>query len=98
MTDQAKELRAALSHFDLGMVGKIMHEHHGILRGLNFSHEQIEVLINIASKQGALGAKLTGGGMGGYIVALTSDADQRERVAQAIEEKGFRTLQVSIGP
>lgn len=94
---QAKHLRAALSRSDLARVGKIMNAHHRILRDLHFSHERLEVLIDIANLHGVLGAKLTGGGRGGYMVALTANSRQQKKIASAIEKEGFETLRVAIG-
>jgi mevalonate kinase len=64
---------------------------------MGLSHEKLDYLCNIALRQGALGAKLTGGGMGGYMVALTPDISLQERVAKAMERKGFFVIRASIG-
>ena len=97
LTNQAKNLRTALACFDLFQVGEIMDAHHHILRKLNFSHPKLEILVALAKAQGALGAKLTGGGKGGYMVALADDSSHQYKIAQSIEREGFRTLPVSIG-
>ena len=42
-------------------------------------------------------AKLTGGGLGGNIIALTPGRDLQDDVANAIEKEGFQTLKTVIG-
>jgi mevalonate kinase len=57
----------------------------------------LDELVVIARDAGAMGAKMTGGGLGGYMVALTPDQDLQERVAKAMESKGYEALKTSIG-
>ena len=44
----------------------------------------------------SLGAKLTGGGMGGYMIALTPDQNTQEVVASAIEKQGCGVIRATI--
>ena len=74
-----------------------MSENHGILIEMGLSHEKLIYLCNLALEKGALGAKLTGGGMGGYMVALTPGKDLQERVASAIEKEGFAVIRATVG-
>jgi hypothetical protein len=60
---------------------------HGLLMALGVSNEALDKLVYAAKRGGALGAKLTGAGGGGCMVALTS-FDMREAVAQVISEVG----------
>jgi mevalonate kinase len=55
------------------------------------------LLVDIARKQGAYGAKLTGGGGGGCMTALTPTRELQEKVASAIEKAGFEVLRTKIG-
>jgi len=69
-------------------IGGYMNENQRLLREyLRVSTFEIEELIYAALKAGALGAKLTGAGGGGCIIAFTSSEDQ-SRVAKLIEEAG----------
>ena len=56
-----------------------------------------DTLVDIAKENGALGAKLTGGGLGGYMIALCADTGIQEKVAGAIEDAGFEALRTAIG-
>jgi len=61
------------------------------------SSRELDFLVSIAREQGALGAKLTGGGLGGNMFALTPGKDLQENVANAIEKEGFQVLKTTIG-
>jgi len=97
ITEQTLEVRRLLEVFDLKKVGRIMTENHKILIDMGLSHKKLIELCNLALQKGALGAKLTGGGMGGYMVALTPGVNLQEKVASAIEEKGFAVIRARLG-
>jgi mevalonate kinase len=59
-----------------------------VLDELGAGHPAITALIEVARAAGALGAKLTGGGQGGCIIALARDAASAERISQALLEAG----------
>jgi len=92
----ADEARAALGAFDLDKVGALMNDNHKLLQELEVSHELLEKLVDIARAEGAPGAKLTGGGLGGYMVALTPGAELQEKVASAMTAEGFTALRTTI--
>jgi mevalonate kinase len=89
--------KEALLKFDLKEVGRLMNENHRLLQEIEVSCRELDELVGIAMESGAYGAKLTGGGLGGNIVALTPGADLQERVARAIEREGYEVLRTRIG-
>jgi len=89
--------RKALHEFDLKKVGKLMDQNHSLLQEIEVSHEKLDYLVDVARKQGAYGAKLTGGGGGGCMVALTPGKELQEHVAKAIEKEGYEVLRTRIG-
>jgi len=93
----ASEAKAALHRYDLEEVGKLMNENHQLLQEIEVSHPKLDELVAIARREGALGAKMTGGGLGGYMVALTPGKELQERVARAMEARGFEALRTTIG-
>ncbi|RKX79090.1 MAG: mevalonate kinase [Spirochaetes bacterium] len=97
ITRQVEEVRKALLEFDLEKVGSIMTENHGILIDMGLSHPKLIQLCNLALENGALGAKLTGGGMGGFMIALVPDREIQERVSALMEAGGFYTIKATIG-
>ncbi|MFH0897245.1 MAG: mevalonate kinase [Candidatus Bathyarchaeota archaeon] len=77
----------ALKRGDLEELGLLMDINHGLLTALGVSNEALDKLVYAAKRGGALGAKLTGAGGGGCIIALTY-LDRREDIAQLISEVG----------
>ena len=97
ITAQALEMRERLEQGDLERVGAIMTENHGVLIDMGLSHRTLVSLCEVALAHGALGAKLTGGGMGGYMVALTPGPGLQESVATAVEALGYGVIRATIG-
>lgn len=89
--------RDALQDEDYKELGKLMNENHKLLQQIEVSSRELDFLVKLARDQGAYGAKLTGGGLGGNMIALTPDKDIQERVANAFEKEGFQSLKTSIG-
>ncbi len=97
ITGQALEMKTALESGDLEKAGSIMTENHKILINMGLSHEKLIYLCNLADEKGALGAKVTGGGRGGYMVALTPGEDLQDDVATAMEQEGYKVIRATIG-
>jgi len=77
----------ALKKDDLPTIGELMNINHALLCAVGVSHESLERLVYAARKGGALGAKLTGGGGGGCMIAL-AEAGKLRRAVKAIERAG----------
>jgi mevalonate kinase len=97
ISEQVYEVKEGLETGDFGKVGKLMTENHEILIEMELSHKKLISLCNVAIEKGALGAKLTGGGLGGYMIALTPGQDLQEVVASAIEKQGYGIIRATIG-
>ena len=95
--DQALEMKKALEDYDLAKVGRIMSANHKILIDMDLSHETLLYLCNMAIELGALGAKVTGGGRGGYMSALTPGKELQDKVASAMEKEGYKVIRATIG-
>jgi len=91
------DARRALEDFELEEVGRLMNENHRLLQEIGVSCKELDFLVGLSREHGALGAKLTGGGLGGNMVALTPGKDLQERVARAMEKEGFEALRTKIG-
>jgi hydroxymethylglutaryl-CoA reductase len=85
----------AIQDNDLKLLGELMNICHGMLNALQVSTPELEQLVDISRENGALGAKLTGGGGGGSIIAIC-DGDTA-RVVNAIRAAGYQALPVSLG-
>ena len=77
----------ALQENDLETLGRLMNINHALLYGIGVSDESLEWLANAARKAGALGAKLTGAGGGGCMIALARP-EKLENVSEAIMRAG----------
>ncbi|NLA65587.1 MAG: mevalonate kinase, partial [Leucobacter sp.] len=69
-------------------LGETMRETHRLLQGIGVSSAALDALVDAAASAGALGAKLTGGGIGGCIIALADSAEHAERLGSALREAG----------
>ena len=85
----------ALEKGDLATLGELMNVCHGLLGSLQVSTWELEELVGLARKNGAIGAKLTGGGGGGSIIALCPGCTKE--VADAIRKAGYRAIISEIG-
>ncbi|OJF93085.1 mevalonate kinase [Alkalibacterium sp. 20] len=85
LTLQAKE---AIEKNQEVTLGKLMTQAHELLRQLNVSNDLLDQLVETALSHGALGAKLTGGGRGGCMIALTRTKKEAELVSNKLMEQG----------
>lgn len=95
--DQVYEMKQALEAADFEKIGEIMSANHKILTEIGLSHETLDYLCKAAIENGALGAKVTGGGRGGYMVALTPGKALQDKVASAYEKEGYKLIRATIG-
>jgi mevalonate kinase len=88
----AREARQALAEGDAEQLGQIMNRAQEELSALGVSDSGLNRLVRAACKAGALGAKLTGGGRGGCILALARDAYHAEQLCSALARAGARAI------
>lgn len=96
MDDLSLQAREAIEDMDLSRLGVIMNMNHGYLNTLSVSSAEVEELVTIARENSALGAKLTGGGGGGAMVALCNSADMQQRIKQQMQAAGYDALLTNI--
>jgi mevalonate kinase len=77
--DVVRRGERALAEEDLDELGRLMDFNHGLLSALGVSSRSLDAMVWAARDAGAMGAKLTGAGGGGCVVAL-DDTDRSERV------------------
>lgn len=75
-------------------LGPLMDENHALLREMRVSSPELDTLVNAARKAGALGAKMSGGGRGGNMIALV-EAAMAEAVARSLHEAGAKQVLVT---
>jgi mevalonate kinase len=69
----AHAARAAVEQGALHALGTLLNENHELLAKMGVSLSQLDALVKVARNAGALGAKLTGAGQGGNIIALVEE-------------------------
>ncbi len=76
-------------------LGDLMNQNQAELRKLDASSPEIETLCTLALQAGALGAKLTGGGGGGCVIAL--GPGQEQNILSSWQLAGFSAFLTSLG-
>jgi len=87
MGDITDEARRAIETGDVDTLGPLMDENHALLIELGVSSPELDELVETARLAGAIGAKLSGAGLGGNMIALVED-DFVEEVTEALREAG----------
>jgi mevalonate kinase len=93
--DLVREGRDAIAREDWEALGELMDTAQGLLNGFGVSTPTLERMIGVARSAGALGAKLSGAGGGGAVVALAPG--NAPDVAAALAEAGFTAFASRIG-
>jgi mevalonate kinase len=89
--------REAKSYIETGkwqQLGPLMDQNHALLQEMSVSSEALERLVDAARNAGALGAKLSGGGRGGNMIALPAEG-QAPIVAAALKSAGSPRVIIS---
>jgi mevalonate kinase len=86
----------AIESSDLDALGEVMNVVHHLLGALDVSSPILDELCSIAREAGARGAKLTGAGGGGCILALPPAEPQL--VLAAFRDRGYDPLSVRLSP
>jgi mevalonate kinase len=92
----AKQARAAIESGQPRSLGPLMDRNHELLRALGVSGMELDVLVEAARAAGALGAKLSGGGRGGNMMALVTPETEVD-VCFALREAGAtRVIETTV--
>lgn len=83
----AHTARYAIATGRVETLGPLMNQNHALLCELTVSCAELDALVAAAREAGALGAKLSGGGRGGNMIALAEGVD-RDRLKRALCEAG----------
>ena len=85
LTQQAED---AILQKDAEELGQILSQAHLHLKEIGVSSPEADHLVETALNHGALGAKMSGGGLGGCIIALADNLTHAQELAERLEEKG----------
>lgn len=86
---KAKE---AIEAGNSNLLGSLLLKNHEYLKKLEVSNFLLDHLVESAMRAGAYGAKLTGGGMGGCIIALTKDMTDARKVGEVLIKEGAKAV------
>jgi mevalonate kinase len=95
--DIVNSARQGLDDHDLQLIGLLMNENHKLLNEIGVSCVELEELVGVSRQAGAWGAKLTGTGRGGNMVALTPGRELQNNVFGAVKQRGFSAWRYRIG-
>ncbi len=87
----AEAARAAIESGDQFEIGRLMTLNHALLVEMTVSSPELDQLVELSMAAGALGAKLSGGGRGGNMIALVT-YDTEETVHDALRQAGARSV------
>ncbi|MEM7129151.1 MAG: mevalonate kinase [Chloroflexota bacterium] len=85
------KVRQAIQVGNVEQLGGLFNQNQLLLEELQVSHPKLEQLIRTAREAGALGAKLSGGGRGGNMIALVEPTAE-ERVKEALLKAGAKRV------
>jgi mevalonate kinase len=88
--------KSALETGDLRSLGQLMDHNQRLLNGLMLSTTKLEEMCQLACAAGALGAKLTGGGGGGCMIALAPDRERAQPIAAALGAAGYANFVMEV--
>jgi hydroxymethylglutaryl-CoA reductase len=95
INELALEAVQAIQAYDLEKLGELMNINQGLLNALQVSSRELEEMNEIARNAGALGAKLTGAGGGGAMIALCPE--NANQVADALGAAGYEAMITEVG-
>lgn len=91
IAEEVEAARRAIERGDLPQLGARMDRNHELLREIGVSSPVLDRLVEAARRAGALGAKLSGAGWGGNVIALV-DPSAAGKVEGALREAGARKV------
>lgn len=86
--DFVQQAYDAIQTDDVDQLGRLFTYNHYYLAHLNVSSPELDRLVTAAWTAGALGAKMTGGGLGGCVIALARTKEDALKVSQAFKAHG----------
>lgn len=91
----AVQARDAIESGKKKKLGELMNQNHALLQEMTVSSPELDRLVAAACGAGALGAKMSGGGRGGNMIALV-DQENVAGVVEALKSSGARNTIVSV--
>lgn len=91
------EAVSAIGLGDKKRLGDLMNENYLLLKKLGVTNDEVNDLVKLCLDNGALGAKLTGAGGGGSVIALIPDKYRVDFITRMGKTKSSQCIPVRIG-
>jgi mevalonate kinase len=83
----ARTAREVIEKGDTDQLGRLMDQNHALLQEMTVSSPELDKLVAAARQAGALGAKMSGGGRGGNMIALAPQ-ERANEISHALQQAG----------
>ncbi len=90
----ARSAKEKIETGDWRLLGELMNQNHTLLQKMTVSSPELDTLVEAARKAGAAGAKLSGGGRGGNMIAL-AEAKKADDISSALISAGAKNTIVT---
>ncbi|HXW95522.1 MAG TPA: mevalonate kinase [Nitrososphaerales archaeon] len=80
---------------DMKELGTLLTVNHAALMSLGVSNDALDGMVNLLLSMGSYGAKLTGAGGGGSVLALAPEGKEKS-IVSGLSARGFETFRVTI--
>jgi mevalonate kinase len=87
-----REAKNAIESGDISRLGPLMDANHALLQEMTVSSPELDRLVLAAKSAGAGGAKLSGGGRGGNMIALVQPKEKAPAIAQSLRKAGAKNV------
>ena len=95
LANLTETVQRALGEGDTAALGEALNDAHTVLRALEVSSPTLDHLVMTARSAGAVGAKMTGGGMGGCVISLAPSEAHAKHIARSLRDAGASRAWVS---
>lgn len=85
-----RDSKKSIKNNKIDELGDFMNQVQELLSRLGVSNSKINNLVSVSRRNGALGAKLTGGGLGGAVISLCKHKKDAEIVSKLLKENGAK--------
>ncbi len=90
--DLVRKAESALKTGTAAEIGALMDENQSLLRQIDVSCPELDHWIDLAKKNGAVGAKLTGAGRGGNFLVMAQDHEHLSALRELFKEQGLNVI------
>ena len=85
----AKQAKSIMEKGETKNLGDLMNQNHTLLQEMTVSSHELDILVSAALNAGAMGAKLSGGGRGGNMIALV-EKEKAPDISEALHSSGAK--------